>query len=441
MWSSESEGLAVQPEQYEIHAVWTVLDSIHDLLNGDLQPCDDDSRYDVRRLQAAAEFADGLRDIDPVLVEPQGLVDLQSHLQGILNALNTYASDPERQRNYLQAAASNVPNVLSVGRSYFPWAQPDEAARAVKAAATRYKNSLDSEVERLIERIDDLEAQLAQAKESRATAEQAAQTRLAELAQTVEARGADVDAIAERAEALTTSQEVSYQKEAQTRDTKFQEWLKQLEDAEKARVAEAAIAEEERLAAVGEADEAARKARDEEAKALIAALEDYRDQAKALVDTTSRHAVAGEYESWAARQAKAAIMWTIAAVVIGLGTVAGLVVAIGSASDDSLQFTLYKTSISIIGLIIAGYAARQASEHRREERTAKRLALDLAALGPFLEHVEDAEPLRQAVAMRVFAPEPGEIAGDGDSRLRIRGRSMTIGELVEFAKVVQGGGP
>ena len=65
--------LAVQPEQYEIHAVWTVLDSIHDLLNGDLQPWDDDSRYDVRRLQAATEFADGLRDIDPVLVEPQGL--------------------------------------------------------------------------------------------------------------------------------------------------------------------------------------------------------------------------------------------------------------------------------------------------------------------------------------------------------------------------------
>lgn len=430
----------MQPEQYKIHAVWTVLDSIQGLLNNDLQPWDGDSRYDVRRLQAAAEFADGLRDIDPVLVEPQALVDLQSHLQAILNALDTYTSEPEQQRNYLQAAASNVPNVLSVARSYFPWSQPDESARAVKAAATRYKNSLDSEVERLIDRIDDLETQLVQAHEARATAEQTAQTRLAELTQAVEARGEEVAAIVERADALTVSQEASYQKETQTRDAKFQEWLKEFEDAESARVAEAAKAEEERLGVVEEADASARKARDQEAATLIGALEDYRDQAKALVDTTSRHAVAGEYESWAARQATAALVWTIAAVVIGLGTVAGLVFAIGSASDDSLQFTFYKTSISIIGLIVAGYAARQATEHRREERTAKRLALDLAALGPFLEHVKDAEPLRQAVAMRVFAPESGEIAADGDSRLRIRGRSMTISELVEFAKVIQGGG-
>lgn len=89
---------------------------------------------------------------------------------------------------------------------------------------------------------------------------------------------------------------------------------------------------------------------------------------------------------------------------------------------------------------MAGYAARQASEHRREERAAKKLALDLAALGPFLEHVTDAEPLRQAVAMRVFAPEPGEIAGDGHSHLRIRGRSMTIADVIELIRVAQGGG-
>ena len=93
-----------------------------------------------------------------------------------------------------------------------------------------------------------------------------------------------------------------------------------------------------------------------------------------------RHAVAGEYATWAAKQATAAFRWTIAALVIGLGTVGLLMYTIGLASaDESVQFTFYKISISVIGLIVAGYAARQASD-TDQERLAKKLALDLAAL-------------------------------------------------------------
>jgi hypothetical protein len=55
-------------------------------------------------------------------------------------------------------------------------------------------------------------------------------------------------------------------------------------------------------------------------------------------------------------------------------------------------------------------AILQAAEHRREERTAKRLALDLAVLEPFLEQVRDPGPLlkrsRAACSLRSVSWDP-----------------------------------
>lgn len=75
---TEVEGVQVQREKYAAHAVWTTLDAVHALLESDLRPWDEASRYDAHRIHAIAEFVDGLRDSEAVLVEPQALNDLQS---------------------------------------------------------------------------------------------------------------------------------------------------------------------------------------------------------------------------------------------------------------------------------------------------------------------------------------------------------------------------
>ncbi|MCR1785405.1 hypothetical protein KVF89_22890 [Nocardioides carbamazepini] len=440
----------MQREQYAAHAVWTTLEAVQAQVETDLQPWDDASRYDAQRLHAIVEFTDGLRDSEPTLVEPQAVNDLQSHLQSLHNSLTAYVADPQGNQAHLAAAASHIPNLLQVARTHFLFTALDDPGRGVKAAATRYKNSLDAEVERLVQQIDDLQAELAAAKAERDQSDADARQRLDTLSHAIDTRAADIGALELKLQGQVDEQRTAFESDSQVREAAFKKSQLAASERDEARIAaaqkaeaarlEAAIeAENERLAAADEATARAAARNESTSKELIAALESYRDQAKTLADMTSRHAVAGEYGEWASHQARAAFRWTILAVMIGIGTVTGLIIAITSATDDTLQFTLYKTSISIVGLIVAGYAAKQASEHRREERTAKRLALDLAALGPFLEQVNDAEDLRLAVAKRVFAPEPGQPDDGEGTRFRLRGgSSLSMADIVELIKVSRG---
>lgn len=407
-------------EEFEAHPVWTTLDALQAEVDKDLDPQNDEERYAVRRLHAVVEYVDSLRQVDALLLEGQGPSDLNTNLTQVVNHVRNYVANPEANRAHLTAAAGAVQNVMIAARQGFPAPSADEASRATKAAATRYKNSLDGEVERLQEQIQDLRRQLADEQAKRQTAETEATERLSELQTKIATGEQQVDTLTAKLNKQIDDQRTAFEAEAAQRSTAF----KQSEQVRE-------TAEEERVEAAAEETRAALGKQEQDAQTVLEKLSDYQDQAAALVDTTSRHAIAGDYGTWASHQARAAFWWTVATVVIGLGTVLGLILAIHSVSKDSIQFTVYKTSISVVGLIVAGYAARQASEHRKEERTAKRLALDLAALEPFLGNVEDPEALRTEIARRVFVPQ--ESTGvDGDTTLRTRRGALSIRELTDL---------
>lgn len=427
----------MQTEQYETHPVWNILDTYRDLVEADLHAWDDTSRYWVHRVHAGCELVESLRDLDPVLVEENALPELQNSVQQIVNMLETYLKDTTSNRTYLEQAAQYVGGIRTTAQSHFPKLSPTAATASTKAAASRYRKSLDKEADRLAARIKALEDDLTQTRALAQQAQQSSNQRLEELSNEIATRENEIAAITVNLNEQITEQKKSFQEESATRTKRTQTTLQEIRDTEDIRVANATKVEEKRIAAALESAKNARTDLEGQGSEMIAALSNYRDQAKALVDTTSRHAVAGDYGTWASRQSFAAFWWTIFAVVVGLGTAVILIFAISTAADDSVQFTLYKTSISVIGLIVAGYSARQASEHRREERASKRLSLDLAALGPFLEQVEDAEPLRQAVAKRVFAPEVVAATHDRDSQMRLRVKSLSFAEIIELIKIAK----
>jgi small-conductance mechanosensitive channel len=353
------------------------VDEVKGLLERDLEPADEDDRYLVRRVNAVVDFVDGLREADPVLVEQPPLDALHTSLSNIKQALTQYLGNTDAKQ-FLQAAADQVPSVMATARQHFPWSPPDEAQRSTKAAATRYKNALDQEVGRLQAEVDSLRDELAAAQQQREAERDRSQQSLATLEERIESRGTVLDELQSRIEQQIQAAKASFDNEAEARQRVF-------DQAEAARV----DADAKRIEDLMERAEAQRAEQASDAEALIESLLGYRDQAKALADETSRHAVAGEYGTWASHQARAAFWWTVATVVAGVATVGGLVLALKSAGDDSSQYIVSKLSISLVGLFIAAYTAHQASEHREEERTAKRLALDLAALQPFLEQIED----------------------------------------------------
>lgn len=400
-------------QAFDDHALWVTLGSLQELLASDLAGDVEEGRDEIRFVHSVVQYIDSLRGTDPALVDDATLTSLNNDITQGRDYLNSYLEDREVNVQMLASSAiSSFTSARDTALRTMPAPLPDEAARAAQEATERYRDAADAEVAGLRERIEALKARLGELDEQRAEDARTAQQSLTGLQET----------IAEEAQKVAT-QTTQLQDQIETQRASFTEEVDQREAAFKE-------AEEARETAATEQ----REQESEGAETVLADLRRYRQQAKDLLDATSRDVISGDYRGWAAKQAKAAFWWTVTTVFIGLITVGALVAVVLTAADDSVQFLLSKSTVGIIGLILAGYTARQAAEHRHEERTANRLALDLAALEPFLEHVENPEALRSEIAKRVFVPE--QPSGE-ESRFSFGRRSMTLTELLEFAKVLR----
>lgn len=400
-------------EQYEAHSFWATLDNFKDVVSGDLAGEDDARRGSIRRLHSVATYLDSLRGLEPALVDASSLDQINSDLTQARDAVNSYLQDTDANAAMLTSNADTAALAAFNNASRtLPSPPSDSAVEAAHDSANRYKDSLDAEVAALREQITDLKGQLTESGEERAADAQKANEDLAEL-----------QAKITEGEQQVATQTSQLQEQIETQRTSFTEEAKQREAAFKA---------SEQTRDEASADD--RKAQTTEAAALIAELQAKRDQAAALLKATADDVISGNYREWATKQGKTASNWNIVTISIGLLTVGALVWVVLGASNDSVQFLVSKSSVGIIGLIVAGYAARQAAEHRAEERTANRLALDLAALDPFLENVSEPEKIRTEIAKRVFVPEQRR---NDASRFALGRRSMTLAELVDFVNVLR----
>ena len=417
----------MQPSEYQQHPLWEAVDGLGTAL-GDAPKPDGDDLHKIERVRAVHDELDQRRELNPYLMDDGLLEQARVGTEAVRTALATYVGDPEANAAQLDAAVTQTTQVLTVLRT---WPQPpaDTATKATKAAASRFNTTVDEMLGALRERADGLAARLEEIDGQGQERTDAAKEELAGLQTAIGQSQTEVTALATRLTEQIETQRTSFETEAATRTESFESEVESLREQAKDQAAELArLSKESQDAQSAKADE------------LLASLAEREDKARKLLDATSRHAIAGDYGKWASRQADIAARWTIATVVIGLGTAVALYLAIDSTADDSIQFTLYKTGVSIIGLIVAGYCARQAAEHRREERVAKRLHLDLAALEPFLENVEDPAALRTEIARRVFVPEQPQ-QQEAPPRFAF-GRGLNITELTALLAVIKGtGGP
>lgn len=408
----------MKTETFEAHPAWTTLAELKTKTDRLLDADTPEQRYWVRRLNSILEYVDTLRASDPILVEDQGITEIQSHLTQLNNHIDNYLADQEVNLPHLQAASDYVPQVMATVRSQFPFMTADQATPAIKASATRYKNSLDAEVDALRERVGEM-AEQADAKNTESI------TEFEDLRARIEAARQEVSSLSVTLNSQIDQQRTAFEADNALRSSTFEEAQKVRSDQFASDRGESQKAQEEQF-------ERQRSSGED----FLNKLEAYEQRAGSLVDTTSKHAISGDYKTWAALQGKAANAWTKATVVLGILVAVGLGALAMTASGDSTGFIMSKLSISVVGLIVAGYSARQASEYRKEERTSKRLALDLDALEPFLEHVDDAKALRTEVAKRIFAPTAPANANAG-AGFRFRRNSLSIGEIFEIFKSMQ----
>lgn len=400
-------------DQYEAHGLWATLDDFKSVISGDLAGEDDARRDSIRRLHSVSAYLDSLRGLDPAFVDVSNLDQINSDLTQARDFVNSYLQDTDANAAVLTSNAdTSALAAFNNASRTLPAPPSDLAVEVAQQSASRYKDSMDAEVAALRDQITDLKQQITESGEQRAADAQKATEALAELQVKITEGEQQVATQTSQLQEQIETQRASFTEEAEQRESTFK-------TSEGAR--DQATADD-------------RESQSTEAAALIADLHAKRDQAAALLKATSDDVISGDYREWATKQGKTASRWNAVAIVIGLVTVAALVWVVLGASNDSVQFLVSKSSVGIIGLIVAGYAARQAAEHRAEERTANRLALDLAALDPFLENVSEPEKIRTEIAKRVFVPEPRR---DDAPRFSLGRRSMTLAELIDFVNVLR----
>lgn len=117
---------------------------------------------------------------------------------------------------------------------------------------------------------------------------------------------------------------------------------------------------------------------------------EFEDLYRVLVDT----GVSGGFNEEAREQQEVANTWRLGAVLGGVATtvLAVAAVAFAAAADEALGTHIAAVGVAVAAGGITAYAARQSGHHRDREVESKRLALELAAFGPFVEgFVEEAE--------------------------------------------------
>ena len=138
----------------------------------------------------------------------------------------------------------------------------------------------------------------------------------------------------------------------------------------------------------------------------MARLAQLQEQAEAVVQNTGRRSITTEYGQYARGERRSAFGWSVAAVVLALGGFTFVVIELHDQNQSGLSWkvTALKLAGSLALLGVAGYAGKQAAEHRSQERDAKRTQLDLNAVEPFLARLPEGkqDDLRADIAERVF---------------------------------------
>jgi hypothetical protein len=153
--------------------------------------------------------------------------------------------------------------------------------------------------------------------------------------------------------------------------------------------------------------------RADEARNHISELEDEIGQTAAAL---GGRAIAIDNNKESEEQAKRAFWWTVLTVAL-LVLAAGVPLLIGvENADQTPESVAGKITVGLILAGIASYTAGVARHHRQRSATARRLAIELNAFGPFVAPLEkaDRDDLRSTIVWRFFGP-PKDLNQESDS--------------------------
>lgn len=383
---------------------------------------DENVMSDLGKTRRQAERATWiLENCDPYVMPQTALDQAHQNLSAATGYARQYQSsqDASMLANTMANAEAALVH-LSVAAIPAESAAPAEQLAGLARAVSEQRDAAGREMAALVE---SLRGQVAAVDQQRQVAEQ----QNADLLARVEQLRAEVDALRQNSTTLTTQWQTSFTEEQSTRSEQFRALL------EDQRLQGSSVVST--LDTTTKASISTSEAAVEEAMAAIRARQ---KQAEEIVGIISDEALIGEPSKRAAEDKRSAFWWSMGAVALGLlaAVVAVIAIAKHTTSDrDWIGFALKTLAVVAVGGVSA-YAARQASEHRSAQRDLAHLAVQLAAIKPYLRDMGDTardEVLRD-VAGKLFGPRLLGTNGEEDVVLP-PGTMQLVQLLINASKV------
>jgi hypothetical protein len=138
-------------------------------------------------------------------------------------------------------------------------------------------------------------------------------------------------------------------------------------------------------------------------------LEEYKLEAQKLVGVIASTGMMHGYQSVANKEATTACWWErIAMATLGLLVAFGIYAFWLAHQENFNWHFLAARAMAVIPLgVLAGFAAHKAEQHRKIERSSRRMELELSAISPYLATLPDSiqHAVKQNLAEKFFASE------------------------------------
>lgn len=369
------------------HPVWPAIQKLRDSVKAG-SPIGPTDRETFARVEAILAYAAGYRAFTPQLFPSTYQNDFNAihrDLRYLSDLLSSKLADQPLPQNLISQIDSYLDNILRA-LSEFPSLQKESRARVISEAGDAFRLSTEASVLALEEHIRRLEEQITEGRESvNALVVKAGQAKT----EVDEAHESLVDSLTEA-------------------DARSQRELAQ------------------RLEAFDNSARDFRTSAEQDASNILEHLREQERTAQTLLEHVADASVAGGYQKYAKKEEVAYRVWN------GLGLSIAAVVAIYLAvkfwdlETLTIQESILRAALSLPGLALAAYCLRQATVRQRQAVEAKYRELDLLAVNPFTDKMNDAQrsQLRMLLGERIFGQPVQSSAEDKASSNPLGGLSM-----------------
>lgn len=378
----------------------------------------------VARLRAMREHARAtLSGVEPILVTDQVLNQLLVTVQGMASQLANYNNGSGV--GYLNNAMGEADNLFAV-LARVPSLIAGQKAAAVTRAMGAYHETVDQYTRRIHEQQVSLEARVSQFTNTVASLEQRVANMesrvdsvIGQYQNTFEASQAQRQ---QAFDAAQTQRQQAFDNELTTHRTEFNRATEALRtntttlsDNAKSQLADAVKALDDAIGATK--SEAREKATDVDteyrriAEMLKEHLEKRRDEADELVGLMGERGVTSTYQKTANEARFEMYVWQALTILVMGALLAGAIFEFLPALTSGWNWGIggARLMVTIIATLFASYTGAQAKIARDTMRKNRRREMDLAALGPYLASLPEAEQhdMRTRIADRYFVEEDG----------------------------------